>query len=434
MQTNLLPHHRLLRHRGRSCPMRSLEQRVRHSVPKVCRKVSCKGEPKNFIEPFQLERFFSKYEFAVPHNLCASDCEPQLMKDLLAKADDEVLQLWDSLSLAYTETTGLPVLLEEIAKQYSTLAAEDLVVAAPEELIFLAMSTLVQPGDTVITTYPGYQSLYEVPRSRGATVKFWEPRYDAAAAQHSTDRGRLVFDVEDLRELAAGCENLALVAVNFPHNPTGAMLREAEMREVVELVCGRGAWLFSDEMYRGLEAEREEQIPSAADMHDRAIALSGLSKTYGCPGLRVGWLASCSRAVIDAVASGKDYTTICHPAPAEVLALAALRDGSTLAAAARAQIAANAAAAREAFGRLGGAVEWHEPQGGSIAFPRLRGEDADVQQWAEQMIEERGVLVLPAHMFDHAPSIQNNHFRLGLGRRGFQEGLPLLQASLEGQP
>lgn len=118
------------------------------------------------------------------------------------------------------------------------------------------------------------------------------------------------------------------------------------------------------------ESHPNEQIPSAAGMHERAIALSGLSKTYGCPGLRVGWLATRSRAALAAVAAAKDYTTICHPAPAEVLALAALRDGGALAAANREMIAANAAAARAAFARLSSAVEWHDPQGGSIAFPR----------------------------------------------------------------
>lgn len=102
--------------------------------------------------------------------------------------------------------------------------------------------------------HAGYQSLYEVARSRGAEVRFWEPRYDAAAARGPGDAGRLVFDVADLEALVAAADNLAVVAVNFPHNPTGAMLAERELRAVVDAVCGQGAWLFSDEMYRGLGA------------------------------------------------------------------------------------------------------------------------------------------------------------------------------------
>lgn len=118
------------------------------------------------------------------------------------------------------------------------------------------------------------------------------------------------------------------------------------------------------------ESDPAARPPSAADMHERAIALSGLSKTYGCPGLRLGWLATRSPAVLAAVATAKDYTTICHAAPAEVLALAALRDGDALAAANRTTIAANTAAARAAFSGLQDAIEWHDPQGGSIVFPR----------------------------------------------------------------
>lgn len=121
---------------------------------------------------------------------------------------------------------------------------------------------------------------------------------------------------------------------------------------------------------RGAESDMAAQPPSAADMHERAIALSGLSKTYGCPGLRLGWLATRSHAALAAAAAGKDYTTICAAAPAEVLALAALRRGDALAAANRATIAANTAAARAAFAEVPDLVEWHDPQGGSIVFPR----------------------------------------------------------------
>ena len=112
----------------------------------------------------------------------------------------------------------------------------------------------VSPHRTCQALPAGYQSLYEVPRSRGADVKYWQPRYNASTAQHAGDCGRLAFDVADLRALIDDSPNLALVAVNFPHNPTGAVLPEADMRAAVDAVCGRGAWLFSDEMYRGLGA------------------------------------------------------------------------------------------------------------------------------------------------------------------------------------
>ena len=113
------------------------------------------------VTPFKLERYFDKYEFSAPYLLSSSDCEPLLLNELLALADEKGKHEWDILKLGYTESQGDPNLRNEIVKLYSTIAPEDILALVPEEGIFIAMNVLLDKGDHVITTFPGYQSLYQ---------------------------------------------------------------------------------------------------------------------------------------------------------------------------------------------------------------------------------------------------------------------------------
>ncbi|MFP4018993.1 MAG: aminotransferase class I/II-fold pyridoxal phosphate-dependent enzyme, partial [Bacteroidales bacterium] len=137
------------------------------------------------IQPFKLERYFAKYEFSSPYLLSCSDCEPLSLRELLSLADGESMKYWNLLNLGYTESQGNPVLRDEITKLYNGVNSDDIAIMAPEEGIFIAMNVLLEKGDEVIVTYPGYQSLYEVARSIGCRIKKWEPK--------STDRWH--FDV-----------------------------------------------------------------------------------------------------------------------------------------------------------------------------------------------------------------------------------------------
>eukprot|EP00966_Prymnesium_polylepis_P030077 699179-Prymnesium_polylepis.1 len=268
--------------------------------------------------PFKLERYFGLHEFTAKVLLSSSDVESLSVKELLAMCadakDEASLALWDNLSLGYTESQGHPELLDEIAASYegSAVRREHVLEVAPEEGILIAMSTLVEADDEVVVAWPAYQSLYEVAASRGAQLRRWRAR--GAVGE------RLRFDVADLEaQIAAAGGSVKLIIINFPHNPTGAWLEPAELQRVVELARRAGAWLFADEMYRGLE-HGEVQLPSAVTLYERAVVLSGLSKTYAMPGLRMGWLA-CRDAGFMADACGlKDYTTICGSAPSQVAA------------------------------------------------------------------------------------------------------------------
>ena len=119
------------------------------------------------ITPFKLERYFAQYEFKVKYLLSPSDCESLSMSELLHLADPDSLALWNELRLGYTESPGHPILRDEVSRLYETIVPDDVMIAAPEEAIFVAMHTLLRPGDQVVSVFPAYQSLYELARAIG---------------------------------------------------------------------------------------------------------------------------------------------------------------------------------------------------------------------------------------------------------------------------
>ncbi|MDX1284831.1 MAG: aminotransferase class I/II-fold pyridoxal phosphate-dependent enzyme, partial [Draconibacterium sp.] len=213
------------------------------------------------IKPFKLERYFAKYEFTVKYLLSCSDCEPLLLSEVLEMADTESLKLWENLKLAYTESSGHPLLKEEITKLYAAIEPKNLNVMVPEEAIFVAMNCMLRKGDHVVTTFPGYQSLYEVAKSLGCRVSKWIPEFDRDWK----------FDLETLKTLIN--EETKLLVINFPHNPTGATVSISDLNEIIELCRVNNVLLFSDEMYRFLEYNEKDRLPSACDLYENAISL-----------------------------------------------------------------------------------------------------------------------------------------------------------------
>ncbi|MEL6273283.1 MAG: aminotransferase class I/II-fold pyridoxal phosphate-dependent enzyme, partial [Chloroflexota bacterium] len=260
------------------------------------------------IQPFKLERYFAKYEFDVPYLLSSSDSEAISVPDLLVYASDERRAQWETLTLGYTESKGHPDLLAGIAAMYTdAITPENVIGLVPEEGIYIAMQTLLSPGDHLISTAPGYQSLYEVARSNGCEVSLWMP--DADNGWH--------FNVDALAALIT--PQTRMIAVNFPHNPTGALPTQADWERIVDLAREHDLILFSDEMYRFFEYDAEHRLPAACELYENGVTLCGLSKSFGLPGLRVGWLATQNRDFMQRFQVYKDYTTICGSAPGEIL-------------------------------------------------------------------------------------------------------------------
>ena len=368
------------------------------------------------IIDFKLERYFAAHEFRVRYLLSASDCEALALDEVLGMADAEMLALWHNLKLSYTESQGHPLLRSEAAGLYQGIRPEDVLIAAPEELIFIAMNALLRPGDNIIVTYPGYQSLYAIAEALGCTVTRWP-----LEVRDGEWRLDLDFVVDHLRP------ETRLLVVNFPHNPTGYLPSRSELNTIIEIARRSGLHVFSDEMYRLLEYDGGIRLPSVADIYERGISLSGLSKSFALPGLRIGWLTTQDQDFLARCVAFHDYTTICNSAPAEILGIMALRAKDRIITRNLAIIRGNRAVMEQFCTRYADLFTWLPPRAGSVAFPQLRGA-RPVGEFCRDVLEKRDVMILPGDVFDHG----GNHFRVGLGRTNFPDALAQVEEYLPG--
>ncbi len=362
------------------------------------------------IADFALERYFARWEFTCKYVLCASDIEPLTLHELLDLADPPTRTLWNDLRLGYTESLGHPLLRDEIASLYDNAQRDNVMTfAGAQEAIFLAMHALLRAGDHAVVVWPAYQSLFEVARSIGADVTLVP-----------LDPVAWTLDPELVR--AALRDNTRLIVVNFPHSPTGALLARPVFDALIEIAAHRGVHLFFDEVYRGLELDSEQRLPAASDTSPLAISLGVMSKVYALAGLRVGWIVVHDAALLNRLARLKDYTTICGSAPSEMLALMALRAHEQLLARSLELLRANIALLDDFFLRNRELFQWVRPRAGSVGFPRfLRG---DIDAFADALVREEGVLILPGSRFGYA----GDHFRVGFGRRDMPVALERLES------
>jgi aspartate/methionine/tyrosine aminotransferase len=359
------------------------------------------------IADFELERYFARWEFSVDHLLCASDAEPVPMRELLALADPEAGRLWADLGLGYTESAGHPLLREEIARQYRTVDPDEvLVCSGAQEAIFVALGTMLSPGDHVVVVWPGYQSLHEVARASGAEVTLLPLEHE---------RG-WELDLDRLR--AALRPATRAVVVNFPHSPTGALPPASTLEALAGLAEERGFWLVSDEVYRLLELDPADRWAAAVDRSRRAVSIDVMTKAFGLGGLRIGWIACHDPELLGRFAARKDYTTICNSAPSEILAIMGLRAAEALLERSMGIVRATLERLDAFFAEQSSWIEWVRPRAGTVGFPRLRdGLDAD--RFAAALVEAEGVLLLPGSVFGHP----GDHLRIGFGRRDLPEAL-----------
>ena len=366
---------------------------------------------------FELERYFARHEFDAPYLLSSSNMETVRMDGLLDPADDEGRRMWENLSLGYTEPQGHPLLREEIASLYETVPPEGVLVFSGAEEAIFALSSVVcgeRRGGRAAVVWPAYQSLYEVARSAGAQLDLLELRHEDGWA----------LDPDALEDLVG--PSTGLVALNFPHNPTGAQPDAETFSRAVDVAREAGATLLSDEVYRLLEHDPADRLPAAADLHEGAVSLGVMSKSFGLAGLRIGWLATRDLDLLRRVAAFKDYTTICNSAPSEVLALIALRAKEEILGRNLGIVLENLPHADAFFEKWRGTMEWTRPRVGCIGFPRLLA-DHPTDRFAADLVEGEGVMLLPGGVYGHP----GNHFRLGFGRRDFPQALERLDRFAE---
>jgi aspartate/methionine/tyrosine aminotransferase len=369
------------------------------------------------IKPFELERYFAKYEFSVKYLLSSSDCDGLPQAEVLSWADKETKHLWENLKLGYTESLGLPLLRQEIAKMYKGVSANDVLITVPEEGIFVALNTLLDKGDQVICTWPGYQSLYEIVESLGCELVKWQP----------SEKSGWKFDVNFLEEKIK--LNTKLIIFNFPHNPTGYLPPKKDFQKIIEVANKRGIHVFSDEMYRFLELNPADRLPSASEVYENAISLFGMSKTFGMAGVRLGWVITKDKALYQKMAAFKDYTTICPVGPSELLSLIALRAKEKIIERHLNRISKNFSLLDDFFQRHGQLFSWVRPKAGTIGFPKILFSENSLK-FCERVVNDAGIMILPSTVYGY----DDKHFRVGFGRENMPEALAEFEKYLKNNP
>jgi aspartate/methionine/tyrosine aminotransferase len=373
------------------------------------------------LHPFALEVFFSKWEFTARYHLCASDMQSMTLSELLAMADATDRSAWDRLYLGYTETWGSPALRETIAATYDTITpGQVLSFVGAQEGIFAAMHALLGPDDHAITITPNYQSVESVPLSICDTTGI------PLNSQNNWD-----LDLDQVRDAIR--PNTRVISINFPHNPTGKVISRQTLDALIAIARLRGIYLFSDEVHRLLERRPEITLPQVADLYERGLSLGVMSKAYGLSGLRLGWIACKDVDLLRRMERVKHYTSICSPAPSELLSQIALKARAPILARNRALIARNLPLLEAFFDDHTHLFEWYLPDGGCIGYPRYLGREG-VEAFAKDLVEQTGVLLLPASVYksDLGPT-PTDRFRVGYGRANMEEGLAAMHSHLRKQ-
>ena len=365
------------------------------------------------MKPFRIEQYFGKHEFTAKYVLSSSDAESRTIQELLdlePGAQQRLLEHW----CGYTESAGAPWLREVIAGIYKGIKSEhELVLSAAEEGIFVLYHALVGPGDHVIVETPCFESGLEVARSTGAGVSEWRRRFEDGWAH----------DLGALEKLIL--PNTKIIYINTPHNPTGLLMPADIFKQVIALAASRGIVVFSDEVYRELEHDPSQRLPAACEAYERGVSLGSMSKTYGLPGLRLGWLATRNADVLRRCLEFKYYTTICSSAPSEFLAALALRHRGTLVQRNLEIVRRNLALLDAFIQRRADLVEWVRPNASPIGFVRFKPE-RDVFTFCEHVVRDSGVMLLPGSVYD-----QPRHIRFGYGRKNMPEALANFEAYLD---
>lgn len=367
------------------------------------------------IEPFEIERFYERWEFTAELMLSSSDCESRSVASLL-ELEPGARERLLGLRLGYTEVPGSDELRAAVAALYEGIEPQHvLTLAAAEEGIFLANHALLSAGDHAVIETPCYGSAIGLARSTGAEVSLWRREPQDGWAH----------DVEALEGLVR--PNTRLIYCNSPHNPTGTQFSPATFDRVIELAGERDIVLLSDEVYRGLEHDPAQRLPAACERYERAVSLNTVSKSYGLPGLRIGWITCRDERLLEQMRALKLYTTICSSAPSEVLVELAVRHSGELIGASRRLVLENLPLLDDFLGRRGDLFAWTRPTAGPIGFARVLA-DVDVHDWCESIARDAGVLLLPGTVYG-VP----DHVRLGFGRANLAEALERLDEHLGDQ-
>ncbi len=370
------------------------------------------------IEPFALERWMTAYEMDVEYDIAESGIFPLTVRELLEMqasapraAGDQAatLERLLDLRLGYNEARGSLELRSLLAETYTDCSPENILVTTGAiEANFLVFNVLLDPGDHVIAPYPAYQQLYSVPRGLGCNVDLWEIRPETGFR----------YDVDDLERLLR--PDTRLIVINSPHNPTGAMLSAEEAGRVYDLAESVGARILSDEAYRWLTVPGGEELaPPMYNLGPLAVSVGTLSKPFGLPGLRLGWMAAPSHLAAQCWGL-RDYVSLSPGKLNDALAVVALRNRQRIFERNAKIITANLATANAWVQEQAEVVSWKSPRAGLLALLHYRL-DIPSLELANKLAEEYSVMLAPGSAFGF-----EQYLRIGIGQKP-----PVFAAGLE---
>jgi aspartate/methionine/tyrosine aminotransferase len=351
--------------------------------------------------------------------MTASDAESVTIEDLLSHAHLHDRETFEKQWLRYVPPAGGEVLRSAIAQTYTSATGDDILTfAGGGEAIYVALHSLLESSDHAIVITPTYQSLESVALSICHTT---------GVALNAENGWTL--DLQEVRDQIR--PNTRLMAINFPNNPTGGVIPQEDFNTLVQICGDHSLWLLSDEVYRLMERPLSRRLPAAVDCYERGLSLSVMSKVYGLPGLRIGWIAAHDRNLLQRMERIKHYLSICNSAPGESLAVIALKSGERLLDRNRSLINTNLGLVAHLLRRFPELFEWEEPDAGMTAYPRYKGRDG-VEAFTRRLVEEAGVLLLPATIYQsELTPLPKDRFRIGFGRSYVPEGLEAMRDWLE---
>jgi aspartate/methionine/tyrosine aminotransferase len=365
------------------------------------------------IETFEMERWQSQWENVVEYNLAESGVDPLTIEELLG--GEEAVRELGRLQMLYNQGNGTVELRDLISRIYPGTTCDNIVVTHGTcEANYLAVWNLVEPGDEVAMMLPNYMQIWGLARGFGARV----------IPFHLREESRWAPDLDELRRAVSS--RTRLIAVCNPNNPTGSVLSEAAMDEIVEVARRAGCWLLADEVYQGAERSGET-TPSFWGRYEKTIVNNGLSKAYGLPGLRIGWTVA-PKDLIFQLWSCKDYTTIASSVLSDLLARRALDPAM------RQRIFERTRSIlRSNYPQLEKWMQSHRdefsvvpPDAGAIAYLRYR-HPINSSELMKRCIREQSLLIVPGDHFGMDGFIRLNY---GVPADHLGEGLTRLDRTL----
>ena len=357
----------------------------------------------NFPE-YKLVKFQTENGHRTKYFMGASGPEAVSLQELLSLASDEDRQRWQGFPLGFASSQGDEHLRELIAADYPGLSAENIITfAGAQEAIYATYHALLNADDKTQVITPVFEPLSLVSELIGAQV-------NKVPMISADSKWQLDMDVwsDSLHPVTK------LAVINFPHNPTGAMISQLQLQVMVDQCRDFDCWLFSDEVFRGLEYRDADRLPPVASIYEKGISLGVMSKAFGLGGVRIGWIACQDELLIQRLHEIKQYLSICNSRADEVLATIALKNREKLLSQNVDMIRNNLQIIEAASEQFSDRVEWYRPMAGCVAYPRVKNTDTS-NDFVEEVLDKTGILLVPGECFQQGKA----HFRAGFGGKSF---------------